>query len=311
VRNAVLPALLAASLVVLLIAASIPAASAAPSAPKRFEVLQAAYYRFSQAGPTNQSADSRAVLFEHLIGSPGEVTRHSLDGADALLANQSRSRLVYVQYHASGMTPPDPLAPLLGGDRFSSYYQAERAPYAIFDGLIRDFSAGANAQDRYESAFNSRLPLAPAAAINVSGAVVIQNGFVDVQAWTEAPINGTNVFVRVAVVEDNVSSPSHGRVLHHVLRAFLGGAPLVGGPRAEATQRFNFSVANDWVESQLGAVVFVQYDGPTEGPTAAETDTVPDFWGRYLLPIASLTTSFVGLALIAYFSRAKQRGARK
>lgn len=248
-----------------LLAAALLAVSAVPAmgaqdGPGQFTVLQAAYYSFDQPAPTNQSSNHRAVLLEQSSPGSGGLADFQHNASDALLENASRAALVMVEYQ--GPAASNPLAAASAAHRMPEYYRADLLPTTIIDGTRRIVAFADNSPETFANAVAAAATVPAGASITASGGTVLQNGYLDAEATATADVTGAHVFLRVVLVEDHVGSPADSRDLRFVARAWLGSLRVVDG---HAAGRFNFTLDPAWEESRLGAVLFVQSDGPVEG----------------------------------------------
>lgn len=288
----------------LLAVACVPPA-AATDAPGRFVVLQTAYYSFAQAGPTNQSSIQRAVLLEQASPASGPDGDLQHNASDALLANTTRLQLVMIEYQAPAGS--NPLAAPTASNRLPEYYKADRVPTTIIDGTRRIVAFAPNSPETFASTRAAAAAVPAGAAITVSGGIVLQNGHLDVEVSTSGDLTGTQVYLRAVLVEDHLPSPADGRDLRYVARALLGNLRVVEG---HADGRFNFPVDAGWVESHLGAVVFVQSDGPVEGSPPGPGAPADDALGTLLLWAAPVAMVGVLSLLVLVFARRERRHGR-
>jgi hypothetical protein len=274
----------------------------------RFEVLQAAYYAFSQAGPTNQSLTMRCVLLELFAGTEGPENATVINASDSLLANTTRQSMAFVRYPANETAPTGPAGGVVDAYRFAEYYAGALVPTAIFDGTARDFAPGLGTEAHYWDLYNLSAAVAPGAAINATGSIAISYGNLRFEVFSPYNLSGSRVYLRAALVENNVTYSPGGRVFHHVLRASLGGYELALAGNSTVAGQFNFAVDSRWVESQLGVVLFVQSDGPRAvGPIGPPPGF--DFLGAVILPLAVLVTGAV-MVLVLSRSITSERKAR-
>ncbi len=296
----------AACLVVALVAASVLAPpSLAADEPPRFAVLQAAYYAFSQQGPTNQTADERAVLLEQSStpGGPLEDIQHN--ATDVLLNATTRGQFVMTEYQNSNSS--DPLTPPLASRRLPDYYRAELLPTSIFDGTRRLVAFGPSTPATFIDTYESARAQPAGASIWARGAIVLDNGYLEVEASLDLDLANTRSYLRAVLVEDHLTSPADGRDLRYVVRSFLGNLDTSGGG---ATGRFNFTLDPTWLESRLGAVLFVQSDGRVEGTPPPAPEPQGDLLRSVLLTAGpALMVGLLGVLIIT-LSRREQRARR-
>jgi len=276
-------------------------AGASGGAPARFAVLQAAYYAFGQAGPTHQRADERAVLLEHASEASGPLSDVQHNASDALVNSTTRTQLVLLEYQAPA--PANPLASAYALGRFQEFYQADRVPTSIFDGTKRMVAFGQDAPATYLQLYEASRSTPAGASIMARGGIVLTNGYLEAEAAAVADLAGARVYLYAALVEDPVPSPEGGRGLRFVVRTFLGGIELTGG---HAEGRFNFTRDPGWIESRLGAALWVQSDGPSEGTPPPADGAGDGSWSAALLVAAPAIMIGVLAVLILGLARREQ-----
>ena len=283
-------------------------AAATPDAPVRFEVLQAAYYSFAQGGPTNQSMAMRCALLELFAGESGEGNSTALNASDELLGNTTRQSMAFIRYAPNDTVPTGNAGGVADASRFHYYYGLSLVPTAIFDGTALDFAPGSQTSQHYRDLYNASSKVPAGASINATGNLVITSGVLRFEVFSPINLTGRHAFLRAALVEDNVSAGSGGRVLHHVLREFLGGFSIAGEANSTVIGQFNFHTSTDWVESQLGAVLFLQSDTPPAYPKKEGPPRI-DLLATVILPLAVLVTGAIMAGVVARFV-ASERKAR-
>lgn len=289
-----------------LLASGLLAAGAVQGDPARFEVLQAAYFGFSQAGPTNQSLAQRAVLLETFVGGGGGADKFAREAAYGLVNNSTRGEFLLAEHHLSSGPSADALQTAYGSDRHANYYRGQLVPTAIFDGLYKEYGGGAQVAQNYRAGYEAARARAPGASINLTGAVVLDTGFLDFEVFSPLNTSLHRVVLRGVLVEDRASATAGGDEMRYVVRTGLSGAPLELSGDATVRGRINFTVSTAWVESRLGAIVFVQSDGPKSSP-----DRTPDpgrgLASLLLVPAAALVTGVVMAIIIVRYVSAERR----
>jgi hypothetical protein len=279
---------------------------ATPDTPARFEVLQAAFYSFAQAGPTNQSIASRCVLLELFTGEAGSGNSSALNASDELLANTTRQSLALIRYAPNETVPTWNAAGIADASRFLYYYGGSLVPTAIFDGTAWDFAPGNGTDQHYRDLYNSSSQVPPGASINASGSLVITTGTLHFEVFSPFNLSGHRTYLRAALVEDNVSSGPGGRVLQHVLRGSLGAFALPLEGNSSIVGQFDFHNSTAWVESQLGVVLFVQSDGPPVYPKKGPPPSF-DIFATFIVPVAVLVTGAAMVLVVARFITSERR----
>jgi hypothetical protein len=186
----------------------------------------------------------------------------------------------------------------------ADYYGADFVPTAIFDGAGRIVAFGSGTPEAFDNALAAAATAPAGATINASGGLVLGNGYLDVAAAAVEDVSGSRVFVRAVLVEDHLPSPADGRDLRFVARVWLGNLRLDEG-RAEG--RFTFAVDPSWVPSRLGAVLFVQSEGPVEGAPPPGGLPPADFLAEVLLPVSTAAMVAVAALLFMWLTRRERR----
>lgn len=296
----------ALAVVSFVLGSSVLTAGAVQGDPVRFEILQAAYFGFSQTGPTNQSLTQRAVLLETFVGSGGGADGFAREAAYGLVNNSTRGELLLAEHHLAIGPSADALGTAYGNDRFGNYYRGQLVPTAIFDGLYKEYGGGTQVAQNYRAGFDAARARAPGASINLSGAVVLDTGFLDFEVFSPLNTSLHRVVLRGVLVEDRVPATAGGDEMRYVVRAGLSGAPLDLTGDATVSGRINFTVATTWIESRLAAIVSVQSDGPKTG-SELPGDATGDFASAILAPLAVLVTGIVMAIIIVRYVSAERR----
>ena len=270
-----------------------PGVSAEPAARDRFEVLQAAVFGFGAPSATHQGLDNRTVLFEHHVGTGGPLNENASQAAIALLNETPPGTVAYAQF----------LAPHA---RFTQYYGSEIVPVARFDGLFAEFGGGPQTLGHLRSSYSASRARAPDASINLSGALVIDRGFLDYEVFSPLDLTGSAVTLRVLLVEDPAAPPPGGGERRFLVREYLSGVRLALEGNASFSGRINFTADPSWVESRLFAIAFVQVDSPPpveRAPRAAPLD----FLTAVIAPLAVLATGATMAVMVLRFVSAERR----
>lgn len=290
-REGPLCAALAAGLVFW--AALLPAASGEGPSRDRFEVLQAAVFDFGAPSATHQGLDNRVVLFEHHLGAEGPLNENASGAARAFLSETPPGTVAYAGF----------LAPHA---RFTQYYGSEIVPVARFDGLFAEFGGSPQTLGHFRSSFNASRARPADASINLSGALVIDRGFLDYEVFSPVDFTGFSVSLRALLVEDPVASPRGGADQRFLVREYLSGVRLALPGNASFSGRINFSADPAWVESRLSAIAFVQVDAPP--PVLRPPRAAPfDFLTAVVVPLAVLTTGATMAVMVLRYVSAERR----
>lgn len=286
----------------------VPSAVASSEAPGRFEVLQAAFFAFSQSGATHQPLAQRCVLLEDYIASAGSENALARQAAYAILNNTSRSQFVLAEHHPLGGEAADPLGTAYATDRFTLVYRVQVVPAAGFDGLFWEYRAGNSTRVNYESDYHAARERPAGASVNVSGAVVLDTGFVDYEVFSPLDLSAYRVVVRGVLVEDLLAGPNGSGPFRYVVRAGISGGYLDLTGNTTVSGRINLSVDPSWVESRMAAIMFVQAESLKSGQAPPPLGEV-DFLTIIAVPLVVLLTGSV-MAFIVVRTVTAERRAR-
>lgn len=270
-----------------------PAAFALPATRDRFEVLQSAVFAFGALSPTKQGLGSRCVLLEHHLGTDGPLNADASAAALALLNETPRDALAYGEFAAPHT-------------RFTQYYQSLIVPVARFDGILAEFGGGPQTLQHFAASYNATRARGADASINLSGALVIDRGFLDYEVFSPLDLTGFAVTLRALIVEDHVPLPQGGGEHRYFVREYLSGIRLALGGNASFSGRIDFVADPSWVESRLSAIAFVQVDAPPPGERPQESPRF-DFLTAVAVPLAVLATGATMAIMVVRYVSAERR----
>jgi hypothetical protein len=249
---------------------------------------------------------NRCVLLELFADESGASSQTVLNATDDLLGNHSRAKLAFIRYAPNETVPIESAGSVAASSRLADYYQGSIVPTALFDGTVQDFSPGNGTSQRYADLYAARAAVGPGASINATGSIAISVGSLHFEVFSPRNLSGHRMYLRAAIVENNVKSQLEGRTLHYVLRSFLGAYALRLDGNSSAKGQFNFAVGTGSVESQLGAVLFVQSDGDVS-PTPKTGPPQLDIFAQLVLPVAVLVTGAVMLIVLVRFITSERK----
>jgi thiol-disulfide isomerase/thioredoxin len=231
------------------------------------EVIQSAMLNLSQSGMIHQT--EKVVLIE-MYTATWCPSCGTVEPVVDTLSKEYGQDLAVLEYHPYPNTDGEIFGFNAGNQRMASYYNTNKFPTTVFDGVIKNIGAFSSDEDIYstfKTYIDQRMKKEPKVSIKLQGGLDGASGWVNATFETEGYFS-TNPSASIVVFEDDIyyDYPESNNITNHrfVVRDIMLDQEIT----INATSKFNFNdsfrLDPEWNTSKLGVVAFVQSDSKTQ-----------------------------------------------
>jgi thiol-disulfide isomerase/thioredoxin len=265
------------------------------------EIIQSAVYRFNQTQMTEQT--DKVVLAEMFTATWCTVCAVAEPKLEQL-SEEYGDELAVLEYHPYQDTQGDIFGIQEGHLRMTNYYGSDQFPTTVFDGV--NMKVGISSEEDIYTAYKSNIDFGlgrtTPVTIKIEGAVNETSGHLNVTFETQGYFSDT-LSARLVVFEDDIfyDYPGSNGITNHrfVVRDIPESEDIGINKTNPADFVRNFIVEDDWNETRMGVVAFLQSDAGVKfainHEDLSDTSNQNSEWMILVVLVA-----IVALALAAY-----------